>query len=539
MLKVLVADDEQKVCQLIQHLINWEEAGFKIIGFANDGESALNFMEENPVDLLITDIRMPGYNGLELISKVKELDDTTQILIISGHSQFEYAHQAIKLGVSGYLLKPLKKRELLSALARVAEEAHTVNQDKVEKEHMKNRIQKDEIRVKRNLIHHMLSQREEWESRYSIDAVNSEYHSEFSDGIYQVAIIKPLIPFVKNKEKQINSLILSKTLDIVQQELEGTSQEMICNISKNSVYCVFNGTKTEISEVHRKFKKVKTEISQWKEDFSGIDVFISLGTAGDSFDSIAKSLEEAEIIGRNSICRNVDGIMEFSADEYIKEEHYFLIDNKFKTTILKSIEVFDLQELTGCLFDLKDRIQQMKIEDGTYILQIYLEILDTFNFGVRNYGITLSNEYSYEEMIQNFELYKNLDEMFESLREYIIESLREWGDTKKQLESKPIRQAKQYINEKYYMPLSLEEVSSQVGFNPAYFSTMFKKEAGMNFLEYLISIRIQQAKRMLLESDDSIAEITEVVGYNDLKYFSKLFKKTTGLTPSEFRKLYR
>ena len=105
-------------------------------------------------------------------------------------------------------------------------------------------------------------------------------------------------------------------------------------------------------------------------------------------------------------------------------------------------------------------------------------------------------------------------------------------------ESKLIRDAKKYILDNFNKHISLENVSEYIGFNAAYFSRLFKKETGKNFLEYVTELRIQNAKNYLIQTNYDIAEVASAVGYNDLKYFSKLFKKTTGLNPSEFRKLY-
>ena len=103
---------------------------------------------------------------------------------------------------------------------------------------------------------------------------------------------------------------------------------------------------------------------------------------------------------------------------------------------------------------------------------------------------------------------------------------------------KPIRIAKRYIAENYYKPLTLEIVSHETGFNPNYFSSMFKKEVGVNFSEYLIKVRIKNAKEMLLNTEGSVEDISYAVGYSDIKYFSRIFKKYMGVTPTEFRKLY-
>ena len=112
LLKVIIADDEDKVCQLIYGLIDWESLGMEVIGIAHNGLEALEMVKTLEPDLMITDIRMPGYDGLELIERSKEISDTLEFIIISGFRHFEYAQHAIKYGVGDYLLKPIKKEEL-------------------------------------------------------------------------------------------------------------------------------------------------------------------------------------------------------------------------------------------------------------------------------------------------------------------------------------------------------------------------------------------------------------------------------------------
>ena len=112
-LKVVIADDEVRICQLIQALIDWDSLGMKVVGIAHNGEDACEMVQQTQPDILITDIRMPGCSGLELVKRVKELDSALEVIIISGYAHFEYAQQAISYGVGHYLLKPVNKGELL------------------------------------------------------------------------------------------------------------------------------------------------------------------------------------------------------------------------------------------------------------------------------------------------------------------------------------------------------------------------------------------------------------------------------------------
>lgn len=129
--------------------------------------------------------------------------------------------------------------------------------------------------------------------------------------------------------------------------------------------------------------------------------------------------------------------------------------------------------------------------------------------------------------------------LFEKLGEFMVCCLKQWVEDRKLEERKPILLAKEYMQENFWRSLTLEEVSAYVGFNASYFSNLFKRETSMNFLEYLTTIRIDHARERLMKTDDSVNEIAEAVGYSDVKYFSRIFKRSLGLSPNKFRKMYK
>ena len=169
MLKVLIADDEQKVCQLICNLVDWESLGFEIIGVANDGVSAYKFVKEHAVDLLISDIRMPGCDGLELIQKTKMLYPSIHIVIISGYSQFEYAQSAIRYGVEDYLLKPIRKKDLIATLTKISEKYKEEIKDVEKWQDIQKRLEENEKKVKRSLLEDILKRPEKFGGFFSLE----------------------------------------------------------------------------------------------------------------------------------------------------------------------------------------------------------------------------------------------------------------------------------------------------------------------------------------------------------------------------------
>ena len=155
MLKVLIADDEIKVSELIQCLIDWDKLGMEVIGTVNDGVEAYELILEKHPDIVITDIRMPGMDGIELVEKVLgnvESDRKVFFVIISGYSQFEYAQQAVKLGVEDYLLKPIKKKELEAVLHKILGKYSETANALEEKEDLQNRLQRTQQKIKNSFL---------------------------------------------------------------------------------------------------------------------------------------------------------------------------------------------------------------------------------------------------------------------------------------------------------------------------------------------------------------------------------------------------
>lgn len=184
MLKAIIADDEQKICQLIQKLIKWDEIGIEIVGTANNGLDAFELIFKHQPDIVITDIRMPGLNGLELIKKVKEHHLSPSFIIISGYRHFEYAHNALKYGVEDYLLKPIKKDELVATLVKISEHI-LLTSGRLENElRMKSILANNRDRLRQHFISSIVLESEK-NTDLKMENINEEYQFKFIKGCFE------------------------------------------------------------------------------------------------------------------------------------------------------------------------------------------------------------------------------------------------------------------------------------------------------------------------------------------------------------------
>ena len=535
MLKVLIADDEMKVCQLIYYLVKWNEMGMEVIDIVNDGKKAFDTICEKMPDIVITDIRMPNYDGIELIRKTKEILPETYFIIISGYNQFEYAKSAIQYGVENYLLKPIKRKELVNTLTKIIEKHSIKLSDTSERSELKHLLQTSEEKVKKNLLAELLMNPDSGIIDQSIDILNKDYLCHFTKGCYTILVIRPFLK-LEDRNRETLSLLLTKILCVAKEKLELCCQEVIVITWEEQVYCLINTEDSVLYSVKKQLNKIRIEIANLKDIFHNVQIIIGIGRVTQELKDLNITMKQAELSIMNRFSKAGEYIIEYQNSFEAGKSVSDIIDSSTRSKIISYFELFDIENILKEITEIQ-KVLAENLEDGKLIYQCYNEIINTILFCAKNY--MNPNEFPNQKWYQmKFMSFKTMDEIFNWLMHQLREKFDQYMIAKKKQDNKPIRLAKQYINENYSREINLERVSALVGFNPAYFSALFKKETGENFMEYVIKVRVQNAKTLLIQTDFEIFEIAEKVGYMDLKYFSKLFKKRTGLSPSEFRKLY-
>ena len=535
MLKVVIADDEIKVCNLIYQLVDWESMNLEVAAIINDGKKALETIKEIKPDIVITDIRMPGYDGIELIRRTKEILPEIYFIIISGHSQFEYAQNAIKYGVENYLLKPIKKVELINTLTKIIEKHVLVQSNNTEKIKLKTLLRSSEEKAKKNFLSEILSNPIVEPDNYDLNLINQEYYSNFRNGFFTIAIINTFLePGEENDEMM--SLLLTKIQGMVKEKLEPKCIDLITVIWNEQIVCLINTDDRKLDSIKKQFLKMKIDIANLKDIFQKVRVIIGFGEITDSLNEIYSNIKKAQIAIQNRFSQADNYILEYKDAVESKLEVTDIIDLSLKDRLLSYFETLSTDKILAELDDLKDLVKKYSIY-YKLVYNCYIELVDIILFAAKKqlYGCNIPDSTWFRKQYNRF---YTLDEMYNWLKEWIIDEFNMYKELKKNRDNKPIRIAKEYINENYHKPISLEEISSVIGFNPAYFSTMFKKETGENFIDYLAKIRIKNAENLLLQTDLTVDDVASAVGYADTKYFSKLFKKKTGLNPSQYRKLY-
>jgi len=538
MIRVMIAEDEEKVCRLIIGLVKWEELEMEIVGVAHDGVEALEKIKVCNPDLMITDIRMPGCDGLELIRSAKTLKEDLEFIIISGYRQFEYAQNAIKYGVGDYLLKPIKQDDLLASLHKMRGRYMQRTEQFSREERLQIRRKLDIDKLRNNLFIELLMNKEAASADLALEQVNENYHLSFQPGLFQIFAVKIDYKYGDDPSNHALELLEEKITELLNNLLKDHILEMWIYSFDSFTYSVINYKPEQKKTIREKLRAVVDEIMAREEVFGSFSLTVGAGTAVKDVGELKDSFEEAKYAVRQRLMIGTGKFIEAGAKLDESEESHALLA-KLSKSMGAAIEVLDKEALLNCVTQLKEHLAASKSFDGDQIYTLAEQACAFYLLHLRNHQFAMNHS---EQLMEDFRYYANRIGSFKQLFEYLTAVLSKSMDAvieeQQQKETKPIRIAKQYINQHYMRTLTLEEVSQVAGFNPTYFSTLFKKVSNSNFVDYLTEVRMNRAKELLRETNLSIASICEQTGYHDLKHFTKTFKKITELKPNEYRKLY-
>ncbi|WFA08097.1 response regulator [Tissierella sp. Yu-01] len=535
MIRVIIADDENRICRLIMKLIDWDELGMSIVGTANNGLEALELIEKESPDIVITDIRMPGYDGLQVIERAKAINKDLEFIIISGYSHFEYAKSAISYGVKDYLLKPINQEELLNTLLRVKgdiiKKKGYIN---LESEY-KFTLENDRYIIRKSFLDNLIISDGNNFSHLTIEEINKRYYFHFEPCFFQIIALR-LDQLVDEDIFDINN-IMERTLEAIYSSLRDAICDIEVIIKKNNSYILMNYREEQKQMIKDNFSKVLADFDLKISQTKKVKLTIGFGKRVIKIKDIKTSYESAKLSIEDRIIKGIGELIHYGeviTDKSSLNDMFLNFSRKF----VKFVERLDREGIKRTLSEFKKEVHKIPIGGREYKTLI-LDIANIYDLTLKSNNIKIDYENKEYKRLEDIvkESYST-EFLFDELLAYINTSLILLDEDMANKNLGQITQAKEYIEANYMNSITLEDVGAYIGFNPSYFSSLFKKETGFSFVEYLSKIRMEKAKELLVESDLRIQDICLMVGYNDVKYFSKLFIKYTGLKPKEYRKIF-
>lgn len=526
---VLLVDDEEEVFQVIMKKLDWESMGFRIAGYARNGVEALEMAEELQVDVVMTDIKMPYMDGLTLCKKLKEQYQKIKVIIFSGFDDFEYAREAIKIEAEEYILKPINASELQEVFERIK-----VNLDKELDE--KRNIDKlreyymESLPVLQENFYTSLI-----DGRIPEDAVEKyakSYQIELKGPYYVVTVLHistskamddgmPIDPFLlavsvkKLAEEQLtgewNSRVVMYLGDII----------VITQLEKEDEITCFTDTMDKICKMAKRVCNARVT--------AGIGhVCNEPGQLPVSYQG-AKNATSYRVLYGNTRAISIAEMDPQENADMPWEEPYI-------QKILKKIKMGEAEPLTEAIREFVAQLSGSRMSLQKYRILIMELITEIFRFGTNNQmnleAIFGENSDVYAQALQ-LESQEALGQWLEdNCLKMQRQVLSERQDTTKSF----VTRAMEYVKEHYAdSELSIEMICSHLNVSAAYFSTVFKKETGKTFINYLTDYRMEVAVELLLTQNEKTYIIAEKVGYSDPNYFSYVFKKQFGMAPSKYK----
>ena len=517
--KVIIADDEQHICHLIKALIEWEQYGLEVVGFANDGNKAFQMCEECSPDFLITDIRMPGLSGIELIRKLYDAFPDIKVIIITGYSQFSYAQQALKFRVVDYLLKPIQKEELECALQKGL---NLIDAEIVRTLENRNLSLKSMQEIKDNLLILILNSKGQPSKLFNRERFLEEYHLKFQGNTWQLLQIECIL----NREDNTLSLqefLGEKIRDIVVGEVKNEKIEILTALMDNSFFCLFNGDREILELLKTALIRIKSKLLVLNDVLQKINFTIGLSNIYGNFNDISACINECESCINYKVIKGKNKIIKYKDVPKAELEAIRFIDGNFRKRFMKAIADADSEEMAGEINELVTLLYRYSGKiNGDVVLEIYQMLVKLFYKGIQVFDVTDFREFSQENLIPQKQYFYSIAGAFTYLSDIFQLLLKRCVEEKEDQSTRPIRNAQIYIEEHYREAVTLEEIAKHVGLNETYLSSIFKKQMGKSLIDFLTYIRIQHAKELLIDHCRSVNEIAEDVGFNDAKYFTKL-----------------
>lgn len=510
-IRMLIVDDEPVICEGLRCTINWDELGVDVVGEAYDGQEALRLVQEHDVDFLLSDIRMEGMDGLQLAEQLMQRFPRVRIIIISGYEDFEYARQAIRLGVSDYLLKPVDIEELTTVVSKVVASIHKREQEGASEEAKLWLL---------DMFRHG--------SAYSKEAPTSLHGVQFRivvtqlDNFYEGYDTMPPVEYKKIQDRWLRML-------------HGCLQR-----SELQLVSVFYHENLLITLM---LSNAKMDRRAWDELLAAtilpLQKDIGLyGGASQPYDDLADTAV---------YCAEAAELLPY----YVLEGVPFLLpEYRDRIGTNRQLPELDIaghvQGIVAALFkqdwdEVKEQVASMFqfFREKRFLLRdivkINEELFALLRQRLRKSGMT-DLEYGHKGTpnLNVYNSYAGLEVLVLDEIQQLLLLIEKQGIDKSYW---IIEKAKKYMNDHYQSDLKASEVASWLKITPSYFSYIFKQSTGKGFTEYMNEAKIDHAKQLLATTHDKVFEIADKVGYKEYKYFVSVFKSYTGMTPKEYRGL--
>ncbi|OKP91946.1 two-component system response regulator [Paenibacillus helianthi] len=516
--KVLLVDDEPIILRSLKVAIPWKELGLTIVGEARNGEVALRLIEETEPNIIISDIRMPVLDGIALMKEVLPRSGKLIFIFISGYGEFEYAREALRQGAFDYLLKPIDHGELTEMLARARErlDRQKENEQLLLSVQTLSMLARERMFAEFTLGNPRPLQHLKW-------LENSELESDYFMAVVRLDHYASLTARWSVEEKRL-------WLFAVRNILEEWSLEN----GVLSVFPFYNGEWILLfpGNLSAGRKELGEQLTAGIKRYSKLECSVGISRTTQGINQLStvyplacKALYQRFYSGQAGVFLDEESLPGGSREvKYPKE---------LELALIESIRTLDLERMMSLFDEMADYIEAQGLPQELaerLIIEMIVVLYRQFEH------LNLHTDWSLEGLLSRMHGLGTLSAMIAALkmefREWMLESHK---SASREDGRSIVEKSKRYIEANYHKDLSIEEVAEVADLSISHFCTLFKQMSGYTFLEFVTHCRMEKAKYILQNSNVKVYQVAPLVGYQDPRYFTQVFKKATGNTPTEYR----
>ncbi len=499
MRKVLIVDDEVLMRVTLRSLVDWEKLGFEIAADCNSGYQALEYLDEHTVDLMITDVKMPGISGLELLKQLQKEDKAPVTIILSGYNEFDLVREAFRLGAFDYLIKgEMDENSLAQILTKVREQ-----------------YWQDDITGTKTA------------------GENTADSSDFpQDGEYVISIME-----IDDFQRQT-----LRFQDDLESSLETPMWELVQQIPRVRKY----GKRVKVHSGYYIFLYEIMQKEGYQDNIAGL--LKQMQTIWKNYMNLTVSVAVCEMVNAQEIHAAIEKGEELLLLTPLSGK-MSLIQEWDKKNLLQRLKLAKVkyEKLVSYLYDINEpATEREKVLFFETLNQIDFEqakeeslcLITLIALKFREYDgdfyQLFPEEVNYYEKMERLTTIIELERWLNNYFTWILEYLKQQSGG---VQTDLILRAKRFMTDNFTNPeLSLKSVADYIGLNEKYFSTIFTQKTGSTFRDYLTMVRLEKAKHLLKTTDLKVYEICESIGYNNVEHFNRMFKRMTNMSPGAFRK---
>lgn len=526
MIKAMIVEDEVWVRKGIIKVIKWEELGLELAGEAENGEKALELLKREKPEIVITDMKMPRYSGVEFLKKVIETGSKCEIIVISGYSDYEYMKQAITSGVFEYILKPVDENYLNDVLRNAIGklEANRL---------MESKLEAGKLLFADKVLHTLVADTPKTDEELLMNAKVADINLDYT--LFSIVII-----YSKSEEftRKENATSLNYSfMEMAANAMQSENSCFICNVFKNplaafEIVILCKSKSTNRKSLIDSQRLMCERLMQVGTSVFNLDLRFGVGSWFEGLRNIRKSFEEAAAALKYQVIAGKDILF---YPQIIEDKDSSMLSWKIDENQLESILRCSAgNEVFGVLKNLFDVARKKRYCNISALREALIEFIMAVERCVLKQHPEIKKDILFETgYIERTELLTTID----SLQEWASEILRKAfviiGQPQERDKGKVVQLIKDYIDLNYSEDINLISMAQKFYMNHIYLSRLFKAQSGENFIDYLTRVRMEKARELLASGQLKIKDVSEAVGYNNQYYFAKSYRKYFGHAPSE------